>query len=769
MVIIVTNLSEFVTAIGSSGSIVQIAGEIGLDRSCTLAPNIMLRFENGAKITANSSVTLTGSNTTIDAPPVQIFGDNVHLGGSFVNAEWPAEWWGARNDGMATQDETTHLFIGAEVAINRALEEIARTGTQGTLVLTNRYAVCGTIYMQPGVALSGAARTYTYNFYEGTGSGAGVSKPTRGTLLVKFNDPVNPEAPDDPDRWVIDTKDCQGNVLQYNKLHADYSDYGDRFGARYVGCNISCLRIKDMDGSGNACVFGGIRLHSMQSGKIEDVDIDLHAFIGLALMAKVWNTELRNLHINVTGCSLYIGRSCTTLTAINVSCRSAKAGDQGPFRLTQPTSSSTFVIPLLHDHSLPPYLTKTEAGSANDNHYHMQSCGIIMEGSRCTFYSCTVERSDAVICGTNYDAKFISPYIEDIYLTFGWLFATQEYDIPSQRYELVIEDMLLGFDTFPSRAAENGEYKYLKLVPDGNGRNYLKYLPTFGTVRGVIKAHNVGRATCWENNSQCDYKIEENGQLVAWSYPSYFIYITPDVKQRNFYYDSYKLYKNADGTTELGDNPQYCKYKRIIIEGGKPARYLYDETNDQCWPKSNDNKTQSDLGKRKLQLGISRIAGTQAGELFARGLDNFVMTPVYASSQIDCGLTIIRKRFTIEVIDAAKYYYFMNPLKLYDCEITFKNSSSNTAIFTTNDSSLTSVLEVSRNCTINFIGNISFANGTFPKFIMLSGNREVHLTINVYNSLSGLSFNTPGSYIANYSDFGSGFVVDVEVMNDVIL
>ena len=736
-------------------AIIRIQTDITLLSSTTLGANSVLVFENGAMINANSEVTLTGSSTTIEAPLVQIFGDNVHLGGSFVNAEWPAEWWGAKSEYIPS-NQTENLDMSG--FINRALQEIANTGRQGTLLLTGRYEVHDTIYMQPGVAISGAARTYTYNLYEGTSTGN--SRPTRGTLLVKFNN---------PNRWVIDTKDQLGNELPYNKLYADYNNFDNRFYAHYVGCNITNLCIKDWKNDDYTHVFGGIRLHSMQSGKIEDMDINVHAFIGLALITKVWNTKLSNLHINVVGCPLYMGRSCTTLTAINVSCRADLMNHQGPFRLTQPSASSAFVTPLLHDHSLPPYLTKTEAGSANDNHYHMQSCGIIMEGAHCTFYSCTVERSDAVICGTNYDAKFISPYIEDIYLTFGWLFATQEYAIPNQRYELIIEDMISGFDTFPSRAAENGEYKYLKLVPDGNGRNYLKYLPTFGTVRGVIKAHNVGRATCWENNSQCDYKIEENGQLVAWSYPSYFIYITPDVKQRNFYYDSYKLYKNADGTTELGDNPQYCKYKRIIIEGGKPVRYLYDETNDQCWPKSNDNKTQSDLGKRKLQLGISRIAGTQAGELFARGLDNFVMTPVYASSQIDCGLTIIRKRFTIEVIDAAKYYYFMNPLKLYDCEITFKNSSSNTAIITTNDSSLTSVLEVSRNCTINFIGNISFANGTFPKFIMLSGNREVHLTINVYNSLSGLSFNTPGSYIANYSDFGSGCVVDVEVMNDVIL
>ncbi len=761
--------------------VIQVLSVITLLDDLTLPANATLQFLNDAMLITNENVTvtLTGDNTFIDAPPKAIFGNGIILDGSFTNAEWPVEWWAAKSDGT-----------DAAPAINRALEQIANTGKQGTLLLTDRYEVCDTIYMQPGVAISGVTNTFSYNSFPNK-PGPRVPRPTCGTLVINFNSVTS-------GKWVIDTPDETGAPIPDYELYVGNTNYKARFGSHYSGCNISDLRIidKTQEPAVAQYVFGGIRLHSMQVGKIENVSIEAHVFIGLALVAKVRFFSLHNVYMRVLGCPLYMGKSCTTINAVNVTCHVWNYKVEAhPFCLkkTSPDPMNERIAPVLQEYTFPPYWDDT----------CMKTCGIIMEEkAHCTFNMCIVEAVDAVICGTDYNAKFISPYIENIHYTFGWLYASTNYSIPSHRYELIVEDMVSGFETFPAMDVENGEYKYLKKVnyydiftppvvdiqPNGNEsampmaddenlavvneKWIYQFLPTFGTVRGVVRAFNVGRATCWENDSILDAQ----GNLITWNYPSYFIHVSPGIQQRSFYYDHYWLVREVetDGggavvneSTWLED-VRYCKYKKIIVEQNDgPVRYFYHHVHDIGGSETNDNKVIWDIYKRQLQLGVSHNIATLSGEMFVRNLDNFIMTPLSASSKIDFGGIVKRKKFTIEIINAANAIQFAQPLHLHNCEITFKNSRDGLAAFAdtdtnTNPDGLPYLLGLSGDCVVNFVGGFNSWSGALGKLIKLMGTRRISLRINVTDNTTGLSFSNPGNYIVNYSTFVPGCDVELD-------
>ncbi len=780
-----------------------------------IASNCILRFtgagdpdvnNNGRGLLRGSTpIKLVGNNTRIEAGDYHILDDNIDLGGSFLNAEWPVEWWGAKSDGT-----------DAAPAINRALEQIGGTDKQGTLLLADRYEVRDTIYMQPGVAISGVSSTYSHKYYN-------TQTDSRGTLVVNFVDGNNAYV---RDKWVIDTPYVNGQGILWNQLFIDVNQANSEslVFAEYTGCNISNLHIVDKSATPPGVVFGGIRIHSMQAATIRNVDIEAHTFIGLALAGKVWFTSIDNVFIRACGCGLYIGNECTMLSSHNLSvrCWHDYYLAETYYRLALPDQGAdSLVAPMLQENTLPPYW---DAGK-------MRSCGIIMERkSHCTFLSAAVELFDAVICGTDYNAKFISPYIEKINYFFAWLYSSTEYSIPSHRHELIVEDVVVGYETFPSMKKANNNYQYLDWVdydplqqpnaggsqpaqgapaidPEGDSEpvevqrtvGYYRFLPTFGTVRGVIKAHNVGRATCWTNeDSIFEQDKDGNWHLVTWAYPSYFIYVTPGIRQRNFYYDKYKVMvekMTVVGTNELLskitwlEDMDYCRYKRIIIEGSpnEPVRYYYDETNDAVYDVTEDNKAEMDIYKRALQLGVSGSDVVLCGELFERKLDNFIMTPYYGRSCIDYGdlqnengKMVHHKRFCVEVINGANVIHFKKPLRLHDCEVTFRNSYGSAWL---NNDSLDYLLGVSGHCILNFEGDFSAWGNSFGKLVKLCGDKHVKLTVRLINTSS--SFNNIFAYNSSSSrydfivnsgvdesgsepvpEFGPGFDVEVETYVD---
>ena len=728
-------------------SVIYISADFQLSTDVTLGSNSILVFQNGAKLWANTPVTVTGNNNSIEAPMTTVFGTNIQLGGSFVNAEWPAEWWGAKSDGS-----------NAAPAIQRALNQIGDTDKRGTLLLSDRYVVQDTIYLRPGVAISGLSHSYGQKLYTD-------QRDARGALLADFQDGAC--------KWVIDESFPGNTMVLSNQLVVEPDDL---LAVDNTGCNITDLHILDRYPENQAkCFFGCIRLNSMQCVTIHNVDIEAHAFIGLALVGKVWLTSLDNVYIRVCGCGLYAGRLCTTFTASNLGLNRWNYGHvDNYFRLALPTNySGPLVAPLMPENTLPPYWDMEK----------MRSCGIIMGyGCHCTFTSACVERFDAVICGTDYNAKFISPYIENINYFFAWLYSSTEYLIPSHRHELIIEDLVSGFETFPSMETGSNGYKYLEWVecePNSSrdtqaSYGYYKFLPTFGTFRGVIKAHNVGRATCWEN----DYYLDSNNNPVTWNYPSYFIHVTPGIPQRNFYYDRYKvMVSKADNpaTQELVveshlEDMGYCRYKKIIIEGSpnEPVRYYFDDANDAVYNLDEDNKAEMDIYKRALQLGVSKRDVILCSELFDRGLDNFIMTPIYGRTCIDYGdaqdensKVVRRKRFCIEIINGANAVHFKTPLRLHDCEVTFRNNY--TSAFLHNDN-LEHLLGISGNCTINFEGNFGSWMNSLGKLVKLCGDKQVKLTIRLINAPSMTQFFTQaGSFITNAGSFVPGFDLNVEI------
>ena len=150
----------------------------------------------------------------------------MNLSGSFTNAEWPAEWWGAKSDGS-----------DAAPAINRALQQIANTGKQCTLLLADRYEVRDTIYMQPGVAISGVSGTYSYGFYPKNLQGQISNRPARGTLVVDLVDSVRDNVlVHGYEKWVIDTEYEVGVKIPYNKLYiSDEDGFSQRIFSKYNG------------------------------------------------------------------------------------------------------------------------------------------------------------------------------------------------------------------------------------------------------------------------------------------------------------------------------------------------------------------------------------------------------------------------------------------------------------------------------------------------------------------------------------------------------
>ena len=758
---------------------VVISQDYTLTGNVQLKENSVLKFENGAKLTADSQVTLKGYHTFIDAPLTTIFDENIKLEGSFANAEWPVEWWG----GQSTQEDASPI-------INHALHEIANTTKQATLLLTGRYKIQDTIYMQPGVALSGTAKIYSYNYLKN-------NKPARGALLLNFNENTA--------KWAIDCKYENEATMPVEQLYDNSANLDTHFYTSHTGCNITNLHIFNVENSdnGNSKIFGGIRLHSIQAGTIENVDIEANVLIGIALVANVWFFKLNNIFIKAYGCPLYMGRACTFITAVNVACRSCGNDFSNmPFRLIAPDNQNSYITPIFRsNNTFPPYW----------NANVMNRCGIIMEGAHSTFMGCSIEFMDAVICGSNYTAKFISPYIENIYYFFGWLFAAQPYSIPSHKAELIIEDIVQGFETFPSiKTDSNNKYLYLEWVDcseintslplhdegsqislqinstDNNPEylnteipqiGYYRFLPTFGTIRGVVKAHNVGRATCWQNGH--GYRIEENGALVSWDYPSYYIYVSPGLRQRNFYYDYYKVMKeiteNQDGVRTVRtwvEDKKYCKYKKIIIEStpSEAVRYFFDDTNDAIYYNSeeetqaHDNKAEVDIYKRQLQLGVSDNTPTTSGELFERGLDNFIMTPKYGRTWIDYGGTVKRKRFTIEIINAAYTIRFRQPLHLHNCKLTFKNSYSANAIFA-NNAAIDYLMGLSGDCTITFEGSFGQWGNVTHKMFKLVGDKKVNLKLCFTDASTAAGwFSNPANCITNFNTFTPGCDVDIDII-----
>lgn len=102
------------------GVVYRIVDDLDFDGAeIELGANTQLIFEGGSI----SNVTIIGSNTSITAAPVQIFGDDVILEGTWNCRECYPEWWGAVGDGSTDDTDALSSAINSPFNLVKLLSK----------------------------------------------------------------------------------------------------------------------------------------------------------------------------------------------------------------------------------------------------------------------------------------------------------------------------------------------------------------------------------------------------------------------------------------------------------------------------------------------------------------------------------------------------------------------------------------------------------------------------------------------------------------------
>ena len=249
--------------------------------------NSVLKFTGGTL----SNCTIVGNNVTIDAPLVQIFGDNVTFSGDF-NCNFYPEWFGA----TSVIDENTDN----SEAFNKAIKAINSMNGAHNLMLTTHYVLKDTIYLYPKVSLIGTYGTDDYTTATPKNEAIGCG------FIANFSN---------NDKYVIDSdfaKDYK-NKIAYTDMWIDYTNIKtDSTFTHRKQTNIRDITIqpyKKSDGSYNV-PFGGIRLIDAYYGYIENVHISGVA-VGISLHNS-WKYHISKVYLTVCFCGFYFGIHNTT-------------------------------------------------------------------------------------------------------------------------------------------------------------------------------------------------------------------------------------------------------------------------------------------------------------------------------------------------------------------------------------------------------------------------------------------------------------------------
>lgn len=434
--------------------------------SVTIQSGCSLRFNGG--IVSNG--TIVGNGVFIDAPSNKIF-SNIQISGYFANNMFPVEWWGASS-----------AISGNDVFINEAISSFDTTYSY-TLLLSSCYEVNDTIYTSDSVSLFGNS-VFSRSKY----------KNDSGTLLVNFQE---------QNKWVIDTKKKDGDVLAYNVL---YSATIEADMQSNKSQNICGLHIKYKTNAKN--VYGGIRLYGHVCSKICDIDLSAGFAVGLAILGNSWNISIDNSVIYAKFCGLYIGETSTTTNTKNL------------WIVGRDNDSN--VYPTIRDTTKPEYCDG-----------NISSC-MILEGARITCTACSYQSMDAIMIGTNYSAYLENPYIEQIAISYVWQYCTQTYTSGSKR-DIVIKNSQLGV--------------------------YRTSSYSLATVRGVIEVYGLSYCRCYTPSESWDYKsyfvhLNNGTSNLATLYYDDFV-IAEDGSVSNCSISPYKELIYENGITD--------DYKRVFI------------------------------------------------------------------------------------------------------------------------------------------------------------------------------------------------------------
>lgn len=286
--IILRKNKSFVKQVTKANTIYEIRYEFNLDGTEVNIPkNCVLKFDGG-KI---KNGTLICNNSIINAPLINIFGSDLVFEGTFINKEFPIEWFGASVD----KDDNTPY-------INYAITSISNMNHNGgVLLITGLYRIKDTIILKNRISLKGV------HFSDKQNSGD-QSAPDKDYIASGFVYNFS-----NPNKWVID--EWRNNEIRpYNELYRDNSDVPNWSYVRKCGTCISNITI--IQGPNSRVAFGGIRLSNS------------------------YNTKFENIHIAATFVGFCLNYVAGTFTNINCYC---KVGFYFGFNSTNPNLYNCFI------------------------------------------------------------------------------------------------------------------------------------------------------------------------------------------------------------------------------------------------------------------------------------------------------------------------------------------------------------------------------------------------------------------------------------------
>lgn len=649
-------------AINQPNTIYEIRYDFDLYGAEIVIPeDCVLKFEGGSF----KNGTLIGSNTTIDAYSY-IF-RNIMIKGTYIN-DFYVEWWGAHSSKSNN-----------EIYINSAIKSLGVSSLSITaderidriLILRGCYEITNTIYLNSYVSLIGSG-TFSRSRWANTQS----------TIIVNFKE---------SNKWIIDISYKDGTTIPYNKL---YMENGDNLYNANTAINISNLHIKYKKGSSK--VFGGIRAAYTIHSKFTNIDISAPVQVGIAIIYGGWNMEFKNILIYANNCGLYLGKLVTTVTLNNVYLLHENIGLSSTLEILNTTK--------------PPYLE------------NLPSACCIFENAHATFYGCIFQGFESLIIGTDYTAYFSSPYIEQITVTYIWLYATHTIQTDLYRYQVVVNNMQLG--------------------------NYDTSSYSLGTIRGVIEVHNFMNAKCYTPTTE------------SWNYPSYFIYSNDaTANYSTLYYDDYKV-NDSYNIIQAIKSP-YKKFINKIEPSKYQDIYVIPERTPQP-PFVYLNTT--------LRTGFSEYAATTVSEVIKRKYNKVSIHPVVNNTPIiSNGIYFEYSDIIWETLQKMSHQaLFKESLNLYNSKITYKDNltdGSSNFISTTQDNNSKAYHKVKGlNNVIQVFGKWNISN--FP-WLELVGEEPIKVEITLRGSfISEKVFVKKENLIYN-PEFSYPYEIIVYIENDV--
>lgn len=454
---------------------------------------------------------VVGRSSNIQAAQVEIL-KSIILRGTFTPTYY-VEWFGASKSKKDNQ-----------IYINSAIDVINQTDNGGTLILSDAYEITDSILLYGKVSIHGTSG-YNPSRYK-------YSQQT-SCFIINFNS---------PDKWVIDIKPKAGEEkIPYNKLGGFVSSEDETLSEYFekeARFDIKNIRFQYKDGSSIA--YGFIRVTDITASVFEGIDMSCGAVVGISLMANVWGLQIRDCFIYADYCGVYMGEAVTYVTINNVNMQQGLPWG-GIINVNSNYESEPLVI---YSTSIPPYLSGIEK---------LTSSAFILENASFTSIGCIMQGWDSCIIGTDYNAYFLHPYIEQIKKTIGWLYSTKVYGPDTNRKQLVVNNMVLGM------------YKV---------NSY-----TFGTVRGLIETYN----------TMCGRYYAPKDE--SWNYKSYIIHLPPTGTNMGvMYYDDFDIDDEGNAS-----NTFVCPYKELIFSDNNERRIINI---------SNDNKSKVEYLNSVLSYGV---------------------------------------------------------------------------------------------------------------------------------------------------------------------